>query len=176
MSDDHGETLLWDGLRFSLSADPHPPFHLDGEIREEDTALLLSAQSEMHSPLTLLSTEAPVAPASLLKPGTATLRPGTPLQLLAVIHDLDREPTWREAWICSALRHALRLAEDRRVVSLSIPLLGTAHGRIDVRRALYLTLRTLAKRRSRFLQRIWLRVAAANVALAKAELNERIAK
>jgi len=174
VSDDHGDTLLWDGLRFSLTADQRPPFDLDGEVREEDTALLLSAECQISPSALPLATQAAVA--RPLKPGTAALRHGSPMQLLAVIHDLDREPTWREAWICGALRHALRLAEEHRLANLAIPLLGTAHGRIDIRRALYLTLRTLSKRRSRSLRCIWLRVAEQYIAMAKSELSERISR
>jgi hypothetical protein len=168
---------VWDGLRISLSDAAQPPFAIDAEVCEEDTALILSAERQIRQPsesLQELSTT--LHDSRPARPGSVIIRPGNPPRLLAIVHDLDREPSWREGWICRALTRVLSLSQEHALTSLSLPLLGTAHGRIDTRRALYLTLRTLAKRRNTVLEQIWMRLTPNAMRLAQTQLNERIAR
>jgi hypothetical protein len=50
--------------------------------------------------------------------------------LLAVVHDLDIEPSWRESWVAAALSSIFAEAATRRLRTLRIPLLATRHGRL----------------------------------------------
>jgi hypothetical protein len=71
-------------------------------------------------------------------PGSVVVRPGRPLQLLAVVHDLDRDPAWSEDWIEQAWRGVFLEAGTRGLTTLAVPLLGTVHGRLPRERALQL--------------------------------------
>lgn len=105
------------------------PSPLDAVVREEDSHLVLSAEPVPRPstrPLRAVAAEARrFVPA---RPGTVVLREGDPLELLAVVHDLHLDPTWREAWVHAALEEALRVAAERDVRALGLPLLGAVHG------------------------------------------------
>ena len=102
---------------------------VDGLVVEEDTWLVLSAPSDVPEPaehplrvMTGAHEAEPVAPGSVL------VREGPPVRLLAVVHDVGAEPSWREAWVADALRGVLREAAQRGLRSVAIPVLGAVHG------------------------------------------------
>ena len=64
-------------------------------------------------------------------PGDVVVRPGTPLRLLAIVHKLDEDPSWRESWIIAAYEAVVREIDGRRLGSVALPLLGTVHGRLS---------------------------------------------
>lgn len=108
-------------------------------VREEDVQLVLTADIEPRpdpAGLETLQAEAMRAPAQA--PGSVVVRAGRPLRLLAVIHDLDRDPAWREEWIAEALDGIFREAHRRGLTRLAMPLPGTVHGRVPCGRALEL--------------------------------------
>jgi hypothetical protein len=63
-------------------------------------------------------------------PGDVVVRPGSPLRLLAIVHKLDEDPSWRESWVISAYQGVLREIDRRRLDSVALPLLGSVHGRL----------------------------------------------
>lgn len=105
-------------------------------VREEDVQLILTAAANPSPPTQSLDElEHAALNAPCRPPGSVAVRAGRPMLLLAVIHDLDREPSWREEWIVSATVAVLRSARWRGLMHLSMPLLGTVHGRLDPWRA-----------------------------------------
>ncbi|MDY7037104.1 MAG: hypothetical protein SV375_13190, partial [Thermodesulfobacteriota bacterium] len=109
-----------------------PPFLVDAIAAEEDTFLILSADTRIREPnehpvrlLTRLIETQPETPGSVLVKG------GNPLRLLAIIHDFNQEPSWREEWIRSSLECIFREIESRRLESIALPLLGTLHGSFE---------------------------------------------
>lgn len=142
-----------------------PPFAVDAVVEEEDTYLVLSADPTVREPEEpLLEVLTEVHEAEPLEPGSIVVREGEPLRLLAVVHALDEEPTWREEWIAEALRGVFREAGRRRLRSVGLPLLGTVHGRLAIGRSLELILRALDETRPGGLERLWLMVADRDVA------------
>ena len=128
-------------------------------VVEEDTYLVLSAEPRVRAtPESLASALAAVRRAHPLPPGSVVLRRGTPVRLLAVVHDLALTPSWREPWIASALRGCLRIARRLQLPSLSLPPLGAVHGRFDPERMVELLRDALAGAEPSALARIWLRV------------------
>jgi len=110
--------------------DPH------AVVREEDVQLILTADTRPRAPRESLRTlEAAALRARAHEPGSVIVRPDRPLELLAVIHDLDRDPSWTEQWIAAATLSALRAARWRGLLHLAMPLLGTVHGRLNPQRA-----------------------------------------
>ena len=137
-----------------------PPFAVDAFIEEEDTYLVLSAEATVREPREpLLRLLAEVHGAEPLEPGSVVVREGEPLRLLAVVHALDEEPTWREEWIADALREIFRESGRRRLRSLALPLLGTVHGRLAFGRSLELIRQALEEAPPERLERLWLMVA-----------------
>ena len=101
-------------------------------------------------------------------PGTVVVQKGYPLKLLAVVHDLESEPTWNEEWVSKAMAGVLRQADRLRLRSLGLPFLGTVHGRLSEKRCLELLWSVLEAGSPETLERLWL---VAPEGLEKAELS-----
>lgn len=144
-------------LRVVAAPETAPPFAVEAVVEEEDTYLVLSAPfvlpAEPEHPIRLMTE---LLEASGETPGSVVVRGGRPLRLLAVVHDLAAEPTWREEWIGEALAGVLREVERRRLRSLGLPLLGTRHGRLEPERFMVLLRRALAAGAPAELRRLWL--------------------
>lgn len=114
---------------------PHhqPPFPVQGLVLEEDTWFALSS-----SPTILEGREHPIRVmtdawhAQPAIPGSVHIRDRHPFRLLAIVHDLSKDPTWRVEWIEEALRRSLEIAQERGLRALGIEPLGTIHGRFPV--------------------------------------------
>ena len=111
---------------------PHhlPPFPIQGLILEEDTWFALSSSPKVREPrehpIRVLTDAWDAEP---VQPGTVHVRSGHPFRILAVVHDLSQDPTWRIEWIELALRRSLRVARERGLQALGIEPLGGVHGR-----------------------------------------------
>jgi hypothetical protein len=141
-----------------LAPREQPPFAVDATVVEEDTYLVLSADpraGEPHSehPIRVMTSLLEVQPR---EPGTILVRDRFPIEIAALVHDLDEEPSWREEWVTGALDHALLEAERRQLRSLGLEMLGAVHGRLERPRFLQLLRQSLQRFESRSLERIWL--------------------
>ncbi|MBN1104633.1 MAG: hypothetical protein JXL84_14545 [Deltaproteobacteria bacterium] len=124
---------------------------------EEDTFLVMSADTTVRDPKVplvrimtrLMQTQPEV-------PGTVLVKGGSPVRLLAVIHDLNQDPSWKEEWIASALRGIFEESDRREVRSLALPLLGTIHGRLERKCAVALLAKSLRQGPLQRLRRLWL--------------------
>ncbi len=134
-----------------------PDLTIDAVVIEDDTDLVLGsepvARQTDEAPRRLLKRAAAARPA---EPGTVVVRGGTPLRLHAVVHDLDLEPSWREAWIQSALAAVLREVEMRRLRVLSLPALGSVHGELRLDRFAQMLASTLQQQPPGQLEAVWL--------------------
>ena len=144
-------------VRVVAAPEDMKPFPVDAIVFEEDTFLVLSAEPVLKEPA-----EHPIKVlndvwnAQPNKPGTVIVKRTSPLQFLAIVHDLNKEPTWREEWVISSLVGVFRQAEDRRLRSLAIPLLGTKHGSMDVQRCMVLLKAVLTGMKLQHVDRLWL--------------------
>ena len=133
------------------------PFRTDAVAYEEDTLLVLSAPvalSEPPEPLVRLLTK--FREMKPEKPGSVLVKATSPLQLLAVVHDLNQEPSWEEEWVAKALEEIFRETEQRKLHSLALPFLGTRHGSLGKERFLVLLRSVLEETATHSLKRIWL--------------------
>jgi hypothetical protein len=135
-----------------------PPFAIDATVVEEDTYLVLSADPRAgdphpEHPIRVMTSLLEVEPRD---PGTILVRDRFPLEIAAIVHDLDEEPSWREEWVIAALDRALEEAERRHLRSVGLELLGAIHGRLERPRFLQLLRQALQRIESRSLERIWL--------------------
>ncbi len=92
------------------------------------------------------------------KPGEVRLQERHPLRLLAVVHDLEQQPSCRLSWIESAIQELLRIVALRRVQALALPLLGTVHA-VRSPRPVARLLGVALARPPATLRRVWLQIA-----------------
>lgn len=113
----------------TVPAEGELPFEPDVVVREEDTWLVLGRDPAPEPP--------DGAPGELLReaadyeprpPGTVVVREGSPAELLAVVHDLDRAPTCRAEWVDEALRAVMEELHALGAETVVLPVLGAVHG------------------------------------------------
>lgn len=175
MMGEHGEhfrpklSLVWGGLGFEIrfgevrivaAPQTRPPFPVDAVVFEEDTFLVLSADPVVREPqghpLRIINEALAAVPE---QPGTVVVRgPGRPLHFLAIVHDLNQEPTWREEWVAGALAAIFSEAEQRALRSLALPMLGTRHGTCEMMRFVVLLKTAMQEISFQHLRRLWLMV------------------
>jgi hypothetical protein len=134
-----------------------PPFPVNAVVEEEDTFLVLSAETRVRKREgSLLEIMTNVIESRPEIPGTVLIRGKKPLRLLAIVHDLNQDPTWKEAWIKSALNRVFQGLERRKLQSIALSLLGTHHSTLDKERFVEMLRHVLEKISPSYLQRIWL--------------------
>lgn len=90
--------------------------------------------------------------------GEVVVKRDAPLQLFAIVHDLDQSPSWREEWIAAALERVFQIACERQLQCLGMARLGTVHGRFPLERFIQLLVTAVGRHRE-VPERIWLGVA-----------------
>ena len=134
-----------------------PPFKAAAMAFEEDTFLVMSAEPVIRAPKeSLMRVMTRVIETQPETPGTVLVRGKRPLRLLAVVHDLNQEPSWREEWVAHCLEKIFAEAESRKLKSIALPFLGTLHGGLERRRFLKLFSHALSQTELRHLEHIWL--------------------
>jgi hypothetical protein len=145
------------GVRLVASALDQPPFPVDAVVAEEDTYLVLSAETDLQipaeHPLRVLTAAHESEPQP---PGSVVVRSGQPLELLAVVHDLSSETSCQEEWVVTALEEILRQTDRLRLRSIALPLLGAVHGVLEPSRCAELLWAVLVAAEPATLERIWL--------------------
>jgi len=157
ISDEFGRGGRLGPVHVVVAPEHAPPFPIDALAVEEDTCLLLGSdgiveeapEEEFHELVTAASEARPHSPGSVL------VKKAKPLQFLAIVHDIDCQPTWRETWIASAINGVIEEAEWRRLESVGLPLLGTRHGNVEMRRVALWLGRCLSRTPFRYLKRVW---------------------
>jgi hypothetical protein len=144
-------------LKIVAAPKDNQPFPVDAVAFEEDTFLVLSAETAVREPkeslmrvMTKLIETQPETPGSLLVKGKR------PLRMLAIVHDLNQEPTLREEWVVSALRGIFQEVEKRKLNSLALPFIGTLHGKLGKERFIYMLREVLACMEFEHLGKVWL--------------------
>lgn len=177
-----GNRLMIGSVHVSVAPKDLPPFPVEAAVREEDTYLVLSSPAAPSLRAAGLDPEELVAelrgfrPA---RPGTVVVRRGDVLELLAVVHDLSREPTWRREWVRAALQAALAEAELRELTALSVPLLGARHGSMPAEELCALLVSSMGELQPRYIRYLWVRTSGSEnstpgqVAAALRRLSQR---
>lgn len=121
---------------------------VDALVIEQDTHAVLAVDAQsVDSNETLATVTAQLASFEPYKPGAVVVKQGQPLQLYAIVHDLDHSPSWRETWIIAALNATFATARKRQLNRLGMAALGTVHGRLPLERFIELLVETVASRR-----------------------------
>jgi len=163
------------GRAIAVDVAAAPPSTVEAVVVEEDTYMVLSAGPEVREPavprLRAFHEAYTVEPA---EPGSMVVRGGSPLRFLAVVHDLSRDPSWREEWVAAALEEVLHAAEARGLREVAMPALGRVHGTLPTERFLGLLRSALESARPRRIERLCLVVPDEEVAVFRKLLESRV--
>jgi len=133
------------------------PFPVDAAAFEEDTFLVLSAETTVREPKEpLMRIMTKLIETRPHTPGTVLVKDNRPVRLLAVVHDLNQEPTWKEEWVKRALTGIFQEIESRGLASLALPFIGTLHGKLEKERFLCLLGEVLEGMDFNHLRMLWL--------------------
>ena len=186
MSEHHSHpphlTLVQGGLsrRFQLAGvalallpieTEEPP--VDMVVLEEDTHLILNAPNTLRDPgkplEELVEEMVRVQPHRL---GTLLVRRGLPIQVRAVVYDVESDPITRPETLAATLAQLLALFEQERVRRVSLPLLGQRCGQIDLAGSIRTLGRMLVHHQPRQLSQLFLRAPAAHLGKILALLEQ----
>ncbi|MBD3370948.1 hypothetical protein GF402_11390 [Candidatus Fermentibacteria bacterium] len=145
-------------VQLAISAPSAQPFPVEAQVSEEDTYLVLSSPREVpplpnpdpHQAMRDLMDFEPYPP------GTICFREGHPLQILAVVHDLNDSPSWREEWISTVIRKILEECELRELSAIGLPVLGAMHGSLTPYRFGVMLREALRNLQPRYLRYLWI--------------------
>jgi len=136
------------------------PFNIDAVVEEQDTALILSQPGKItdsgNKPAWFLANKLESQP--LLTPGSVIKQEGKTIRLLAIVHDLDIEPSWSSEWITQALDNIIKVSNTQGISSIQLPVLGAQHGRFHIQDFLQLLVIAIKKSHGK-LKKIWLVVS-----------------
>lgn len=144
-------------LRVIAAPPDEPPFPVAATVVEEDTWLVLSAEPEIRPPAdhpVRIMTE--LLEAKPLAPGSVVVASKAPLQLLAIVYDLEKEPICRPEWVASALNEVFRITEERKIPTLALPLLGIRHGRLPLNVFAEIFANSIRETPLNYLRKVWL--------------------
>lgn len=130
------------------------PFQVEALVLEEDTGLVLSAESrvkDVHEHPVRLMTD--LLYSETIPVGTAVLKEGSPRRILAIVHDMDQVPNCRQEWVVSALTQVLNICRQENLRSVAMQRLGCVYGKQD---PLWFEEELLVQSSGSGLQRIWL--------------------
>jgi hypothetical protein len=120
------------GRTVVVAPEDQPPFSVEAIVEEEDRHLVLSAPpivpEKKDHPIRVMTDLWNDAPRAL---GSVIARGRDPIRLLAVVHDLDRDPSVEIGSIERALDATFDALAKLGVRSLKLPLLGAVHRAID---------------------------------------------
>jgi len=134
-----------------------PPFPVDAVVVEEDTGLILSADTKItvndEHPIRLMMSLWEFVPE---KPGTVVVKGCNPYRLFAIVHDFDEEPACRKEWVLASLHASLQQSKKLGVLSLGMQLLGTRYGSIEEEWFIEELEKALWRYKGNRLQKLWL--------------------
>jgi hypothetical protein len=144
-------------VELAIAPQAGPPSDIGAVVAEEDRHLVLSAGSEIHE---IKGDAASIIQefcnADAAEPGTVLATGSNPIHFLAIVHDLDQTPTWREAWVAKALEKIFSEVKERDIRSLALPLLGGVHGSLSTAQFAVVLCSALKQAMPDELLRIWL--------------------
>jgi len=140
-----------------VERDDDIPNDVGGVVIEQDTGLVLNTDDEIRYPRDSIETltknmlrRGEPAQGTVLELGTS------PPQLLAIVHNLDNEPSWTEEIVKETITNLFKIAKRREFHSIAMPLLGTVHGDLAEERAQDLLEEAVSETRVPKLRKIWI--------------------
>jgi hypothetical protein len=162
-------------IRIVAAPEAAVPFEIDARAYEEDTFLIMSADPacagpEEH-PIRLMTQLIETRPEPV---GSVRVTGQRPLRFLAIVHDVNQDPTWKAEWVKSAIEEIFRETEKRELNAIGLPPLGTLHGKLSIQRFIELLVQALKQTAFHCLRRLWLIVPAGTSAETIKMLQKRM--
>jgi hypothetical protein len=135
----------------------HPPFAVAAILEEQDTCLLLKQQTTLTDPgkpAWFLANK--LEQEHVYQLGDVLLKGKNPTRLLAIVHDIEHQPTCSLDSVTKAYHKLSTIVTSERIASIAIPLLGTVHGRIPLDLAITSFQRVFLTNPPDYLEKIWL--------------------
>ncbi len=145
------------GIRIMISPPDSVSRSFDAVVEEQDTALVLDIEPVIRQPkedYSIIVDE--MIEQQPLVPGDVIVRKGRPVRFLAIVHDLDRDPTCDAGAIAVAIENLLKLLNEHRIQSVALPLLGTVHGRFHDEMFMTLLYNALRNEPLKYTEYLWL--------------------
>jgi hypothetical protein len=144
-------------VQIVAAPEENQPFDVEALAIEEDTWRIMSAEPQTcdpnEHPIRIMTQMIEAGPE---KVGAVLTHGKDPVRFLAIVHDVDQEPSFREEWLLTAIKNVFLGVEQRGLKSLGLPFLGTRHGRLDTRRFIVLLSRILTETTFHNMTRLWL--------------------
>lgn len=144
-------------IRIVAAPQRSAPFQVDALAVEEDTWLVMSAEPKIgdlqEHPIRLMTDLLEAQPKSV---GSVVVQGRNPIRFMAIVHDVNQDPTCREEWVQCALNEIFREAERRKLRALGLPLIGTLHGKLVTQGFAGLFSQALLQASFKHLRRVWL--------------------
>jgi hypothetical protein len=144
-------------IRIVAAPQRSAPFQVDALAVEEDTWLVMSAEPKIgdlqEHPIRLMTDLLEAQPKSV---GSIVVQGRNPIRFMAIVHDVNQDPTCREEWVQCALHEIFREAERRKLRALGLPLIGTLHGKLVTQDFAGLFSQALLEAPLQHLRRVWL--------------------
>jgi hypothetical protein len=151
------KVLTYQALNVIAAPDTSPPFTARAIVYEEDTFLIMSEEPGIipppKHPIRLMAELDSYEPET---PGSIVIKGSNPVRILAVVHDVNMEPTWREDWIEAAMEGIFKEVEKRKIQSLGLPVLGAKYGNLKYNRFTEILASLLKTIQFQYLEKIWL--------------------
>ena len=158
--------LVWDQADYIFERDDltivaapidYAPFACQAHVVEQDTYLLLGQQTNLNDPgkpaWFLANT---LEQEKTYSPGSVVSKSHAPYRLQAVIHDIERDPTYCIETVKLAYHNVMKIVQIRQLFSLAMPLLGTVHGKLSINESILLLMDVLNNRSPDALKKLWL--------------------
>ena len=151
-----GYNFVAGAVRVEVASLRAPPFAIDAVVLEQDTYLLMVDDGIIREPAESIAALADeLVRQQPLSGGTVIALETRPIQLLAVVHDIEFEPTWSEQWITLALDNIVTECIRYEIESLAMRPLAYRHGGFPIDRFIEL-LRNVLVQPTGVLRHIWL--------------------
>lgn len=148
-------------MRVAAAPRDAPPFPVEAIVFEEDTFLVMSADPTPRNPkVPMVRIMTQLIETQPREPGSVVLQGKSPLRMLGIVHDFNRDPSWKEEWIAKVLTKVFEETESMDLQSLALPLLGTVYGSLETRRFIELLVQAFRENGPKRLRALWLVVPA----------------
>jgi hypothetical protein len=152
------EHVFAGGVLVTFAPPGSPPYEVDAVIEEEDRHLVLSAPpvipERTEHPIRVMTDLLEAEPLPL---GSVVVRGETrPRRLLAIVHDLNLDPSATRESVALALSNVGTELERLSVRRARFPLLGAVHGVLDPRDSASLIRAQLVDRPPKGLEHVWI--------------------
>ncbi len=145
-------------IEIAIAPVEYVPAEIDAIVEEQDTQLLMGMDAEINYPDEDFDTliDQMLSGKSVRSPGQIIIKKTQPLQLKAIIHDINQKPSWKTEWISYALQQLVTEIENYNIKTLAMPLLGTIHGNVNENESIELLCDNLMSKQIICLEKLWL--------------------